>query len=142
MSIYPCSFCRERHPGKMASAYWAWFLNDGARSAWKVRYCIICAGKELVWLFNASQTLERTTSPFGCWSCGSDAAGDSDPMYCTLYLPSKEPTELAVQLCGACAAKLRVPITTNGERLPDRGGVVRGPSPSGTEWDGFGPSAA
>jgi len=60
-------------------------------------------------------------------------------MYATLYLPGKEPREYAVQLCGACAAKLRIPIFDRGERLPDRSGVVRGPSPSLTSaWDALG----
>lgn len=59
-------------------------------------------------------------------------------MYLTLYLPGKEPMEYALQLDGACAAKLRIPITTKGERLPDRGGLVRGPSPSASAWDALG----
>lgn len=63
---------------------------------------------------------------------------DSDPMYLTLYLPGKEPMEYALQLDGACAARLRIPITESGERLPDRGGVVRGPSPSTSAWDALG----
>jgi hypothetical protein len=67
-----------------------------------------------------------------------DATEDSDPIYVTLFVPGREATEYALQLDGACAAKLRIPITTLGERLADRGGVVRGPSPSATAWDAFG----
>jgi hypothetical protein len=59
-------------------------------------------------------------------------------MYLTLYLPGKEPQEIALQLDSACAARLRIPITTSGERLPDRGGVVRGPSSSTSDWDALG----
>jgi len=43
---------------------------------------------------------------------------------------------------GACAAKLRIPITSQGERLEDRGGVVRGPSPSTSDWDALSPQLA
>jgi hypothetical protein len=80
----------------------------------------------------------ENSNVFGCVSCGADASEDSDPVYCTLYLPKKEPMEYAIQLCGACAAKLRVPISTNGDPLEDRGGGVRGPSPDTSAWDKLG----
>jgi hypothetical protein len=138
MSVYPCSVCRQRRPGKIAAAYWAWFLEDGSRSAWKMRYCLECAQESLSVLLSASLPQGTESTVFDCISCGASAVQDSDPMYCTLYLPGKEPTEYALQLDGACAAKLRIPITAQGERLPDRGGVVRGPSPSITAWDVLG----
>jgi hypothetical protein len=75
---------------------------------------------------------------FACVSCGASASEDSDPIYLTLYLPGKEPREYALQLDGACAARLRIPLTQNGKRLPDRGGVVRGPSPGLSAWDALG----
>lgn len=89
-------------------------------------------------LLEASQLNPENSSVFACVSCGADASEDSDPVYCTLYLPKKEPMEYALQLDSACAAKLRIPITTRGERLPDRGGVVRGPSPDTSAWDRLG----
>jgi hypothetical protein len=138
VSVYPCSVCRQRKPGKIAAAYWAWFLDDGSRSAWKLRYCLACAQESLSVLFSASPSQGTESTVFDCISCGASASEDSDPIYCTLYLPGKEPMEYALQLDGACAAKLRIPITTQGERLPDRGGVVRGPSPSATAWDVLG----
>jgi hypothetical protein len=138
MSVYPCSVCRGRKPGKLASAYWAWFLADGSRSAWKVRYCHACAAENLSALFSRLREMDGTSDVFACLSCGANASEDSDPIYLTLYLPGKEPEEIALQLDGACAAKLRIPITTHGERLPDRGGVVRGPSPSTSAWDALG----
>jgi HSP20 family molecular chaperone IbpA len=138
MSVYPCSVCRQRRPGKLASAYWAWFNADGARSAWKVRYCHGCAAESLSKLFQKLRETDGTSDVFACVSCGTDASQDSDPIYLTLYLPGKEPEEIALQLDGACAAKLRIPITTQGERLADRGGVVRGPSPLTTAWDALG----
>jgi NAD-dependent SIR2 family protein deacetylase len=82
--------------------------------------------------------MDGTLSVFACVSCGASAETDSDPIYLTLYLPGKEPQEIALQLDSACAAKLRIPITASGERLPDRGGVVRGPSSSTSAWDALG----
>lgn len=75
---------------------------------------------------------------FACVSCGAGAQEDSDPIYLTLYLPGREPMEYAVQLDSACAARLRIPITSKGERLPDRGGVVGGPPSSTSAWDALG----
>lgn len=138
VSVYPCSFCRQRKPGKLASAYWAWFNADGGRSAWKLRYCPACAAENLSALWARLRETDGTSDVFACVSCGSSAVEDSDPIYVTLYLPGKEPQEIALQLDSACAAKLRIPITTQGERLPDRGGVVRGPSPSTSAWDALG----
>src|SRR6267154_2539981 len=130
--------CKQRKPGKLASAYWAWFLADESRSAWKVRYCPECAKESLVQLLQSLRDMGETDNVFACVSCGADSSTDSDPIYLTLYLPSKEPMEYALQLDAACAAKLRIPITQHGARLQDRGGVVRGPSPLTSTWDAMG----
>jgi hypothetical protein len=143
VSVYPCSMCGMRRPGKLASAYWAWFLADGSRSAWKVRYCPACAREHLHELLTRLfQQGADATEVFACVSCGLNASEDSDPIYLTLYLPGREPEEIALQLDSACAAKLRIPITSSGTRLEDRGGVVRGPSPSTSAWDAIGLSPA
>jgi hypothetical protein len=138
VSVYPCSVCRQRKPGKLATAYWAWFNADGGRSAWKVRYCPVCAVESLQTLLLQLRETDGTSSVFACVSCGMDASEDSDPIYLTLYLPGKEPTEYALQLDSACAARLRIQITNGSERLPDRGGLVRGPSSSTSAWDALG----
>lgn len=138
MSVYPCSVCRGRKPGKLAAAYWAWFNADQSRSAWKLRYCLACAPEHLKILLSPSLEAVGSSDVFACVSCGASSEGDSDPIYCTLYLPGREPMEYALQLDGACAAKLRSPIVTQGERLSDRGGVVRGPSPGISAWDALG----
>jgi hypothetical protein len=139
VSVYPCSICKIRRPGKLASAYWAWFKADGERSAWKVRYCRACAGQHLHGLLSALlEGAPTTDAVFACISCGASAEMDSDPIYLTLYLPGKEPMEYALQLDAACAAKLRIPITTLGDRLQDRGGLVRGPSLGTSAWDELG----
>lgn len=138
MSAIPCSCHRTKHLGKLAVAYWAWFLADGSRSAWKVRYCLEGAEKLLWPVFKASQLVLDSQDVFACISCGASAENDSDPIYCTLYLPHREPMEVALQLCGACAAKFRIPIVEMGARLPDRMAGVRGPSPATTAWDALG----
>jgi len=138
MSLFPCSLCKLRKPGKLANAYWAWFNQDGSRSAWRVRLCLGCAPEHLATLVSNSQLNPENSSVFACVSCGADASEDSSPMYCTLYLPKQEPTEYAVQLDSACAVRLQAMISTNAERLPDRGGVVRGPSPDTSAWDAIG----
>jgi hypothetical protein len=138
MSVYPCSVCRQRKPGKLATAYWAWFLADGERSAWKVRYCPADAQSSLLGLLTRLREMDGISDVFGCVSCGQNTSEDSDPIYLTLYLPGKEPMEYALQLCGACAAKLRIPIVDSGDRLSDRGGVVRGPSSTTSAWDVLG----
>jgi hypothetical protein len=138
MSVFPCSACRQRKPGKLATAYWAWFIAAGERSAWKLRYCPACAQENLLSLLTTLRELGETSDVFACVSCGASASEDSDPIYLTLYLPGKEPMEYALQLDSACAARLRIPITSKGERLADRGGLVRGPSPSTSAWDALG----
>jgi hypothetical protein len=138
VSVYPCSVCRQRKPGKLATAYWAWFLADGERSAWKLRYCPGCAQDALLKLLEQLHESKPTSDVFACLLCGASAQEDSDPIYLTLYLPGKEPMEYAVQLDSACAVSLRAPITTSGERLADRSGLVRGPSPSVSAWDALG----
>jgi hypothetical protein len=138
MSAFPCSVCRQRRPGKLATAYWAWFNADGGRSAWKLRYCLDCASESLTVLFSSPPEADGQSTVFDCISCGASAERDSDPIYVTLYLPGREAMEIALQLDAACAAKLRIPLTERGERLPDRGGVVRGPSPNTSAWDALG----
>lgn len=138
MSVYPCSMCRGRKPGKLATAYWAWFNEDSSRTALRLRYCLECAAEHLSMLLDPSRFDQESSSVFACVSCGADASADSNPVYCTLYLPKREPMEYALQLDGACAAMLQATISTKGERLPDRGGVVRGPSPDTSAWDRLG----
>lgn len=138
MSVYPCSICKSRRPGKLASAYWAWFRQDGSRAAGKLRYCLECAQEHLSILLQDSVQRPESSSVFACVSCGADASQDSEPVYCTLYLPKKEPMEYALQLDGACAVRLKATISTNWDPLEDRGGGVRGPSPDITAWDKLG----
>jgi hypothetical protein len=138
MSVFPCSICRRRLPGKQARAYWAWFVADGSRSAWSVRYCPECAAEHLAGLLKSLRANSELEDVFSCILCGADASQDSDPLYCTLYVPGRPMEEMAIQACSVCAAKFRGPITQTGTRLPDRGGLVRGPSPDTSVWDKLG----
>ncbi len=138
VSVFPCSICKQRKPGKLASAYWAWFNADGGRSAWKQRFCASCAQDDLQALLLTLSSADSTSNVFACLLCGADASSDSDPVYLTLYVPGKEPQEYALQLDGACAAKLRGKAQTGSERLEDRGGLVRGPSLGTSAWDKLG----
>jgi hypothetical protein len=138
VSVYPCNVCKSRRPGKMASAYWAWFRTDSSRAAFKIRYCLECAQEHLSILLADSVVHPESSNVFACVSCGADASEDSEPVYCTLYLPKREPMEYALQLDGACAVKLKATISTNGDPLEDRGSGVRGPSPDISAWDKLG----
>lgn len=138
MSRFPCSFCHGKVLGKIAVGYWAWFTADGVRSAWKTRYCVACASQHLRWLFSPTLADSSSTDPFVCISCGSSCQQDSAPMWLTLYVPGQEPREYEIQLDSACAAKLRSPLVSSGEKLPDRNAQVRGPSSLTSAWDALG----
>lgn len=138
MSVFPCSVCRTRRPGKMATAYWAWFNADGARAAWKQRFCASCAVEGLQALLSTLKNADLDSNVFACVSCGADASQDSDPVYLTLYVPGRDPQEYALQLDAPCAANIRTAAISGAERLADRGGLVRGPSPSASAWDALG----
>jgi hypothetical protein len=119
----------------MASAYWAWFNADGGRSAWKQRFCASCAVDGLRSLLSTLIQEGSDSNVFACISCGADASQDSAPVYLTLYVPGRDPQEYALQLDAPCAANIRVKAMEGAERLADRGGLVRGPSPSDSVWD-------
>lgn len=122
----------------MATFYWAWFLVDGSRSAWKQRVCVECAPDYLRQFSKTVSAARTSTDPFACLSCGASAEHDSDPVYLTLYVPGREPEEHELQLDAACAARLRIPIVSSGERLPDRQQQVRGPSALSSAWGAIG----
>jgi hypothetical protein len=126
MSIRPCHLCRQRVPGKLSSAYWAWFLADGERVAWRQRLCMPCLTNHfLPILRNASSTSMDVST---CPACGGSSESDSDPVFLVLYLPKTDPKEFELNTFAACAAKTRGSIFELGERLPNRQAEVRGPS--------------
>jgi hypothetical protein len=91
VSIRPCSLCGHRVPGKLASAYWAWFVGDGDRVAWKQRLCLPCLTSTFAeTLRNAKSGL---TGDITCPVCGGQSEADMDAVFCVLYLPKTDPQE-------------------------------------------------
>lgn len=133
MSIRPCSMCRRRVPGKLCSAYWAWFTADGERVAWKQKLCQAC-------LLSHFQVILRSASSASmdglmCPGCGGTSETDLDPVFLILYLPKSDPREFELNTDAACAAKIRVSIVDHGDRLENRELESRGPStPSNDPW--------
>lgn len=117
-----CYRCGGTFQHKLASAYWAWFNAEGERSAWSMKYCPECAVAIFSGLLNDSPAADQESEVFACVSCGTDCSQDSDPIFCTLFLPGQPAMELSLQLDGACAANYRGPIVTNGDRLANRDG--------------------
>jgi len=78
MSLFPCSLCKLRKPGKLANAYWAWFNQDGSRSAWRVRLCLGCAPGHLATLVSNSQLNPEICRSAGQCLCGQVAGDDID----------------------------------------------------------------
>lgn len=120
MSVFPCSYCGQRVPGRLASIYSAWFLADGSRTAWKQRACAPCVTQQLRSLL--AHAADDSSAVTACPACGSDALQDLDPIYLTVYLPKQEPREFALTTDGACAVSLRLRLQERAERLPDRDG--------------------
>jgi hypothetical protein len=130
----PCSICGKRTAGKLASAYWAWFLADESRTAWKQRLDADCLIETYGSLLQSSST--DLTDDSTCAVCGGSLMDDLDPVFLTLYLPKQPAREYAVGLDAACAAKVRASMQQGAERLEDRS--TRGPSPSAPRSDPFG----
>ena len=122
----PWSLCGARKPGKLASAYWAWFLADETRTAWKQRLDAECLTEAYGSLLQKSRSDSMDADT--CIACGGSLEGDLDPVFLTLYLPRLEPREYELGTCAACAASLRSIMQTGAEKLEDRS--ARGPSPS------------
>lgn len=135
LSRFPCSVCKTRNAGKLASAYWAWFRADGVRTAWKQRLCVECAQRELKQLLASATT--SSLDVCRCPSCGADSSSDLDPIYLTIYVPKQEPSEWSLTTCASCAARVRITAQNGAEKLPDR--QVSSSLPSATSpWDSLG----
>lgn len=136
VSVFPCSGCGQRKPGKFASLYWAWFLADQSRSAWRQRLCPECFRDRCWELFK--NAVENTETCSVCHTLPGDSV---DPIYVTVYIPKKEPAELVLPTCAACAVPIRNAASERAQRLVDRGVGVRGPSTSQaltSAWDAIG----
>lgn len=118
MSVFPCSYCGQRVPGRLASIYSAWFLADGSRTAWKQRACAPCVQRELRSLL--AHAADESSAATACPACGSNASETLDPIYLSVYLPKQDPREFALTTCAACAVMLRLRLQEQAQRLPDR----------------------
>lgn len=140
MSVYPCSRHGARAPGKLASVYWAWFLADGERRAYRERLCIPCFAQYVVAI-----NIEAENAPESCPVCHASTAGDADPVFATVFRPGSDPEETIWNTCGVCAVEVRAPIVASGIPLEDRnlGTSGEGPRPltqasPTAAWDAMG----
>jgi len=124
MSLYPCSGCGERQPGKLAQTTWSWWRADNVRVAWRQRLCLACFAMTVAPLETATREMSTT-----CPACGIDTSEDMDPVYCTTYVPSVGPVRLEMPLCAPCAAEVRIRAEKGAWRPEDRdpASVGRGP---------------
>lgn len=124
MSLYPCSACAERVPGKLSQVYWAWIRADGSRGAWRQRLCLTCFCMHVLPI--ATAALEALVA---CPVCHAGTATDMDPVYATVYMPGQERMDAEMALCGPCAVEVRNRALVGAEALPDRQGGLGGSSP-------------
>lgn len=135
MSLFPCSACGERRPGKLSNATWAWFRADSTRVAWRQRLCIDCYVANVAALETAT-----AENPLSCPVCHTDAGDGMDPCYLTLYVPGIGPLRLEMATCGACAVEIRNRAMEGATKLDDRlassGGQDSGPqtNPANNVW--------
>ena len=131
MSSKPCSVHGSRFPGKPASIYWAWFLADGSRRAYRQRFCGECFKDGPLKIIR-----DVLKNEAACPICHAVHGRDADETYATIYIPKQEAVELAIQSCGVDAVSLRSLAVVGAELLPDREAGMRGPSSSPTSaWD-------
>ena len=134
MSAKPCSVHGARFNGKPASIYWAWFVADGSRIAYRQRFCAGCLKDGPLPILRSCIENEAA-----CPICHGVSGSDADFTYATVYIPKQEPVELALATCGSDAVAVRVAAQVGAEKLPDREAGMRGPSSSLTSaWDELG----
>jgi len=137
MSLFPCSACDTRPPGKLASVTYAWNRADGERSAWRQRLCTTCFVDRVLKLPE-----QAYDAPVTCPGCGIATADDMDPIFCTAFLPGQGRFDYEWPFCAPCAARWHAIAQDHAQQLEDRreqfGGLVPGPQtgvPSPSMWD-------
>jgi len=124
VSLYPCSACGNRVPGKLSQIYWAWNQADGHRVAYKQRLCLND--------FTATVypvLVKGMADMVSCPACGISTINDMDPVYATIYTPGQPQIDAEWAMCPACAVEVRNHAIEGSERLPDRQDGVGGSSP-------------
>ncbi len=124
MSLYPCSACDERVPGKLSQIYWAWNQADGRRVAYKQRLCLTCFSRNVY-----PALIEGFANLVACPVCHQGTVDDMDPVYATIYTPGQPQIDAEWALCGACAVEVRNRAILGSDKLPDRQDGVGGSSP-------------
>ena len=135
-SIYPCSVCGERPPGKLASVFFAHYVLEGVREAYKQRLCAGCYIDRYAALFSSA-----LDDPSLCPSCHTKWGDDLDAVYASVYLPKQAGAEVPLPLCGACCSMLWPLVKEGSVRLEDRERQVGGSQPpisSASIWDSLG----
>lgn len=115
MSLFPCSGCGLRTPGKLASVTWAWSLANGSRIAWRQRLCQPCFLERAATIPMPLYDAELT-----CPMCGEGTKDDMDPVYCTAFVPSVGRFDFEWPTCAKCAVGMRLKAEEGAVRLEDR----------------------
>jgi DNA-directed RNA polymerase subunit RPC12/RpoP len=124
MSLYPCSSCSQRVPGKLAQIYWAWMLADESRVAYRQRLCMQCMMQN-AW----TPIIEAQANVVACPACHAGTVDDMDPVYATVFIPGQPRIDAEMALCAPCAVEVRNRALVGSEKLPDRQGALGGSSP-------------
>jgi hypothetical protein len=124
VSLYPCSACGQRSPGKLAQVYWAWVLVDGTRRSYKQRLCTTCYCMHVL-----PVAIAAADNVVACPVCHMGTLDDMDPVYATIYLPRQDRQDAEMALCGKCAVEIRRRALVGAEQLVDREVGSGGPSP-------------
>ena len=124
MSLYLCSACQERVPGKLSQVYWAWIRADGTRASMKQRLCMTCFCINVLPI--ATDALSAIVA---CPVCHAGTLDDMDPIYATVYMPGQPRMDVEMATCGPCAVEVRNRALAGAVELSDRQGALGGSSP-------------
>jgi hypothetical protein len=141
MSLFPCTGCQERQPGKYANVTLAWWPEGSQdRKAYRLKLCQTCYMSTL-WPLHTSSW---DGFSLNCPSCGVNTADNLLPTFMTAFLPGYGEVKLEMPMCPKDADELRNFARNAGELLPDRvGGQGPGPGPQqdknpGPDWRSMG----
>jgi hypothetical protein len=124
MSLFPCSSCHERKPGKFSSVTWAWWRADNVRTAHRQRLCVDCYIMNVAGLDSAARE-----EPLNCPSCHTDPDDQMDPTYVTSFIPGIGPVRLELATCAPCAVEVRNRALVGAVKLDDRPAEFGGQNP-------------
>jgi hypothetical protein len=121
VSFVPCCNCGQRVKGKLATSYNAWFNELGERECWIQKYCAACLTEQMGSLL---ATMALPSSDLAaCPGCGKDSSVDQSPIYLTVFVPKREPLELALPMCRSCATEWHALLRVNSTKAADRQGL-------------------